>query len=128
MERLQHDALVGGDQLLLRLVLQRDVGADAAALEDRPGDARSEREQAALPVEEVRAADALETRGAGDEEARKEVARGDADLGRLRGELSLRPGDVRPAQQELGRKPDLDVRRRLRNRRDRRELLLERHR
>src|SRR5207249_6982633 len=127
-ERLQHDALVGREELLLRRGLERDVGPDPTALEDRPRDARAEGEEPALPVEEVRAADALEARGARDEEARKEVTGGDADLRGLRGELPLRSGDVRPAKQELGRETDGHLRGRLRNRPDGRELLLERHR
>ena len=128
LERLQHHALVRREQLLLRRRLERDVGPDAPALEDRPGDARCEGEEPALPVEEVRAADALQAGCPRDEEARKEVAPGDADLGRLRRELPFRPGDVRPAEQELGRETDGDLRGRLRNRPHGRELLLERHR
>src|SRR5438552_1144083 len=59
LERLQHDALVRREELLLRRRLERDVGPDAPALEDRPGVARGEGEEPALPVVEVRAAGAL---------------------------------------------------------------------
>src|ERR1051325_1035317 len=99
LERLQHDALVRGEELLLRRSLERDVGLDPPTLEDRPRDARPEREETALPVEEIGRADALQTGRSRDEEAWEEIARGDADLRRLSGQLPLRSGNVRTAEQ-----------------------------
>src|SRR4029077_1030623 len=49
------------------------------------------------------------------------------DLGGLRRELPLRTGDVRSAEQELGRETDGHLRGWLGNRADGRELLVERH-
>src|SRR5207245_8558768 len=95
LSRLQHHTLVRREQLLLRRRLELDVGPDPTALEDRPSDARADGERAALPVEEVGGADALEVRRAGDEEAREEIAGGNADLRGLRGELPFGARDVR---------------------------------
>src|SRR5207244_9874587 len=108
-ERLEQGCLVGREELVLRRGLERDVAPDPAAREDLPGDARGDREEPALPVEEVGGPDALEARRPGDEEARKEVAGGDADLGRLRREVPFRAGDVGPAEQELGGETDCDL-------------------
>src|SRR5207244_9222552 len=118
LERLQHGARVGRDELLLRRRLERDVGPDPTPLEDRPGDAPADGERAALPVEEVGGADALEVRRARDEEAREEVAGGNADLRGLRGELPFGARDVRPAEQQLGWETDGHLRRWLRDRTD----------
>src|SRR6185295_7828618 len=63
LKRLKHGRLVPCEELLLRRGLQLDVAADPTAREDRPGHARADGEGATLPVEEVRGADALETRG-----------------------------------------------------------------
>ena len=90
LEGLQQRLMVRGHQPLLGRVLELDVGADAAAFEHRHGETRPDRQEPALPIEKVGGANALQARRAADEEAREELARGDADPRRLRGELASR--------------------------------------
>jgi hypothetical protein len=105
LERLQDDALYAANSsccvavwsaMLPRIrppekICQEKLGADG--------------EEHGSASRRSRSADALRLGRPADEEARKEVTGGDADLGRLRRELPFRAGDVGPAEQELGRRP-----------------------
>jgi hypothetical protein len=61
-----------------------------ASIEDRPADGGADRPHPAAAREPVARAEALQPGRADQRELREEIRRGHADLGRRRGQLSLR--------------------------------------
>jgi hypothetical protein len=83
-----------------------DTGPERAPAEHRPPDGRPDGKEAALGLEEITEAHALEATGSGQEEAGVEIGGYDTDVRRGRVQASFSGAYVRAAQEQLGWKPD----------------------
>jgi len=120
------DVFEGGENILLitveglalALVLHLDVGADAAGVEEVPGDAGRDVPEAAAPIGEMAELFALQAQGGGDGELGIEVGGRDADAGAGGGELALGAADIGAAAEQLGGEAGRDLGRALGDRLD----------
>ncbi len=117
LERLQHGLLERDRRLLLLLLAQPNIRADAAALKDRQRDARAETVSPRVPVAEILELQRLDREAARQSDLWVEIRLRDADRGRGGVELVLGLPDVGPPLRELRWYADRHHGRRRRDRR-----------
>ena len=99
-----------GERLILAGLLDTDVAADSAGVEDGPADGEGAGAPgSAVGVEELSEGVALEPEVSAEGEAGVQVGGGDADAGDRRGDAALLQADVGSAAEELGREADGDL-------------------
>src|SRR5271170_5847078 len=102
-QRDQHSLPIAEQRLFFLRIVDLDIGANPAALENWPGHRWTDLPHPARPEEEIAGADRFEPCSAGDGEFGIQISRRNADAGRSRRNLSLSGANIGAPPEQIRR-------------------------